>query len=154
MKTRAKVIISAMAVALAVMAGGVAPANAVSGYGYDGTDPSTGATNCVTGSTAIYPAPIRVGGTGASVGTMQVWYSPSCGTNWVRAYTGSSYTQVIKTSRREPNTPPFTETETDFGAGWSYSMQVYAPGATCVHADTVILGPSGDFYAWAGVNLC
>ena len=131
----------------------LAPASAATGYGLDGTDPGT--TGCLAGSSRISSMPIRVDGTGAIVGAMDVWYSPTCGTNWVRANnaTGATLT-VIKTINRDPNNPPFYEYEADVVNGWSYSMQVYAPGATCVYATAVILGTDGDFYAWAGGKIC
>lgn len=152
---RLRLAAAAFAAAAALVFGaGVAPAFALSGHQLDGTYPDASGSYCMNGASRIYQAPIRVGGTGASVGTFEVWYSSSCGTNWVRAYNGSPFAHTFKTIRWL-NNPPYREQETDYAWGWTYSGQIYAPGSTCIHADVLILNQNtGDFYAWAGVNLC
>lgn len=57
-------------------------------------------------------------------GTVRVFVSPRCGTNWFE-YQGTSQA-VAKGIRSSYGT---ARTEVDTGT-WSYSMQVYAPGAT------------------------
>jgi len=58
-----------------------------------------------------------------------VYYSRSCGTNWVRVtqnpFGGTAFKSIYTSS--------YTVNEYDRGYGSSYSMQVYAPGSTRVN---------------------
>jgi len=145
------VLVTSAAAAMAFAIGtGIAPASAATGYGLDGTLPDGAGSYCMNGASVIYSTPIRVGGTGAQVGTMQIRYSSSCGTNWVRAENESPYLQTAKSIYRDPSPTDQWVHDTDFTYGWSYSRQIYAPGATCIHADVII----DNFYAWAGANIC
>ena len=130
-----------------------APAQAA-GYGYDGTDPAS--TGCATGSTAIASFPIKVNGTGSTVATLEVRYSSACGTNWVRINNTVSGMFVNKWIQRT-SSPVYTQEDTDTNVGWSYGMQVYAPGSTCIQVDGVLIYNDGnnDPYAWSGWHsLC
>jgi hypothetical protein len=140
------------AVAL-VLLGGATPASA---HWLDNTFPDAPGSYCMNGAYVIYSGDITVGEyPGAPVvGTMQVWYSPGCGTNWVRALNNSPYLKITKAIRHEPADGVGID-ETDWANGWSYSEQIYAPGSQCVHATALIWNTStGDFYAWDGVILC
>jgi hypothetical protein len=120
----------ALAVAAALVAAPTS-AQATSGTGYDGTDPAS--TGCVNSGQKIFTRDLQ-DYDGLYAGTFEVWYSSACGTNWVRAYQpyngGTSYKTITRNA--QAGLPSFTETETDPGAGWSYSMQVYAPGNTSI----------------------
>lgn len=61
----------------------------------------------------------------------EVYYSRSCGTNWIRVNQNPFGGNAKKTIWA--NGSRFTEIETDYGYGSSYSMQVYAPGNTPVN---------------------
>ncbi|MEO8095646.1 MAG: DUF2690 domain-containing protein [Pseudolysinimonas sp.] len=140
----------AVAAATVVVLGlGASPAQATNGYGYDGTNPAT--TGCATGSYAIGSWPIKVNGTGATVGTMEVRYSPRCGTNWVRVNNTLAGYQALKYISRA--SPWAEQGEIDAATGWSYGMQYYAPGSTCVDVSGQIFRPSGGVNAWSGDHL-
>ncbi len=133
---------------------GAAPAHAA-GYGYDGTNPTTAAGGyCVNGSYAIASYPITNYSGGATVGTLEVRYSPACGTNWVRINNTLSGYEAVKHITRTAS-PYFHEEERDWATGWSYSMQVYAPGSTCVIVEGYLVNSSGWPTAASGVHeLC
>ena len=128
---------------------GAAPAQA-SGFGYDGTYPGA----CATGSVVAASYPILTSG-GVSVGTEEVRYSPSCGTNWVRAYTTLSGYSMDKIITRTSSPYYQTTPEFDPSPGWSYSPQVYAPGSTCIVAQ-VYMYPAGGgpFYGSSTHAVC
>jgi hypothetical protein len=138
---RLKKSVGALTVTVATVAMlglGAAPAHA--GTNWDYTNPAT--TGCATGSYAIASYPIKVNFTGATVGTLEVRWSPSCQTNWVRVNNtigGSSYKYILRYAG--PGYNSAVETEWDSGTGWSYSMQLYAPGCIEVYGD--IYGPNG-----------
>lgn len=111
---------------------GLDNAAAQSGYALDGTNPGTAAGRyCANGSYAIWSTNIYAYKTGQLAMYVEVRYSPSCGTNWVRTHNYISAGTSAKTIQRKA-APSFYENELDTGYGWSHSMQVYAPGATCV----------------------
>ena len=111
------------------------PAHALTGRGYDNTDPSKsydGKPACNQNASRIKTYPFKDDFSGATVpnATLEVYYSSSCGTNWLRVvnnnalYGGSIYQEIKSTAGGR-------ETERDFGSvGSYYSMQVYAPGTT------------------------
>lgn len=104
-------------------------ANAASGTGFDGTDPIS--TGCVNSGQLISERAVNTW-QGENAGTVQVWYSSACGTNWVRTWTrydeGNSNKNIERPAQNGLHA--FAEHEGDLGGGWSYSMQVYAPGST------------------------
>lgn len=69
----------------------------------------------------------------------EVYYSRSCGTNWLRVnqnpFGGNAFKSIWTSS--------YTENETDYGYGSSYSMQVYAPGTTSVGIQVLLKDKSG-----------
>lgn len=114
----------------------------LSGYGYDGTNPAT--TGCANSSYAIWSTPIKTSN-GQQVGTLEVRYSTACGTNWVRMQNNSPAPLVSVKSIERRTSPRFWETESDYPSqGWTYSMQVYAPGSTCVYVGGALVGAPGS----------
>lgn len=125
-----------------------APAPAASGSVYDGKDPSY--NSCVGGSYAIYAKDLYK--SNSYMGTVQVMYSPRCGTNWVRTYQpygGSDGGNCVASYKRierpkQGNLTKFVETENDLDCkggpaiGWTYSMMVYAPGNTSVKVNVTL----------------
>lgn len=133
--------IAAVALLIGLFAAGTSPASAATGSVYDGKSPYY--NNCVNGSSPIKTADVYDTGTGSIVvATVQVMYSPRCGTNWVRTYvpySGSpgnciySYKYIQRPA--QGNLTGFTESEPDRDCdagiqGWTYSAMVYAPGNT------------------------
>jgi len=144
--------VGALALALGASIAVAAPASALSGTQYDGTDPA--ATGCATGSIVIYSADAWEGVYNTVEGTVEVRYSPSCGTNWVRVYNANASDGVTHKwieRQAQGSLPYFSETETDYGTGWAYSMQVYAPGSTCISVGGSIV--TGPWVASSGTHL-
>ena len=123
---------------------------------YDGTDPI--ATGCANGAITIGTRPIK--SPQATFGTMEVRYSPSCQTNWIRANLNNSYENVTVTKwidrPAQGNLAQAGSVDTDLAAVSSYGKQVYAPGATCVVASVDLsAGGNGVPYATSGrVQFC
>lgn len=118
---------------------------------YDGKDPSVSYRRqaaCNVNARQIAARPIKEISTGRTVATLQVFYSNSCQTNWIRV-TGNPYrgetVKYIESSLGGWNS------EVDDGAGASYSMMVYAPGTTrvsgWVYLSTPPVGDWRDFRA-------
>lgn len=124
------------------------PAPAATGSVYDGKDPSY--NSCVSGSYAIYAKDLYK--SNHYMGTVQVMYSPRCGTNWVRTYqpySGSDGGNCVASYKRierpkQGNLTKFVETENDLDCkggppiGWTYSMMVYAPGNTSIKVNVTL----------------
>lgn len=111
---------------------GAVPSNAATGHWLDGTNPVT--TGCASGSYAIWGKNMYANAPyNTYQGYMEVRYSPRCGTNWIRVYNAYASDAIVwKTITRpaQGSLSAFSQTERDRGTGWSYGMQVYAPGAT------------------------
>jgi hypothetical protein len=139
---------------LLVTGAGIAPAYATSGTGYDGTDPAS--TGCANGSTLIYSQDLHINGNGAKVGVMEVRYSPTCGTNWVRVQNLGTTDAVSKKyilREAQGSLPRFEQGIPDTYVGWSYGNQVYAPGATCIWVQGGLV--TGAWTAWSDYRqLC
>lgn len=117
--------------------------SAASGSVYDGKSPYY--NDCVSGAYVIHAKDLYKDG---YKGTMQVMYSPRCGTNWVRSYlpfTGSDGGNCVASYKRierpaQGSLTKYVEVENDLDCrggpvlGWTYSMMVYAPGSTSVKA--------------------
>lgn len=116
---------------------------ALAGPEHHNTNPAT--TGCATGSSAIATRPVT-DGSGATVTTVEVRYSPSCGTNWIRLYNPVPGTTAYKSIRVQGGA--WLPVEADPGTVWSYSMQVYAPGSSCIEFSVTIQG--GSYYASTG----
>lgn len=115
MKLRALLITAAVAVA---SLGATVPAHADTASNYFNTDPYT--TGCGKGAYIITSKAVPGG-------TAFVAFSPKCKTNWVE-YSGKNQ-WTTKSIKRHPGWTRFEKDK----AGWSYSMQVYAPGNTTVN---------------------
>lgn len=125
--------------------GVVSPASAASGTGLDGTDPTRGPDYCANGSYAIYNRAVSAWN-GQYIGTVEVRYSPNCGTNWIRAYgvAGNEHVDKRITRRAQGGLPYYTQFERDYpGSGWTYGMQAYAPGATPLRSVFTLSVPAG-----------
>ncbi len=131
--------------AVLMAAAALLPASAASaaGYSYDGTDPAQ--TGCANGATTLpgYPKPIMDVDT--QVGTYEVRYSASCGTNWVRVNNWySSGTALVRMIfAREGAGGYYITDETANGAMWT--TQVYAPGSTCVVYQIFVTTNGGSY---------
>jgi len=81
-----------------------------------------------------------------------VYYSRSCGTNWLRVtgnpYGGVAYKMIQ--SLNSNGTVHYTEVEKDTGYGSSYSMMVYAPGSTRIEFYGKLFDKSNKSRAWTG----
>lgn len=128
-------VASATIPAIAVLGGAASQAQASP---YWNTDPYL--TGCGRGAYVITSHAVPGG-------TAFVAYSPRCNTNWVE-YSGSRQwtTKSIKTTQSEPF---WTNFENDY-AGWSYSMQVYAPGDTQVQGYIRVQGR--EFHVWCSTR--
>lgn len=127
---------------------GAAPAFA-NGYGYDGTNPVT--TGCASSGTPIRDYPIYRTSDGARVGTARVMYSTVCGTNWVAVDNWISGATAWKYIDRA--SPWFQQGEEDPVTGWSFGMQAYAPGSTCITIQGFLTVPGDANYASSGFQF-
>jgi hypothetical protein len=112
-------------------------------YTYDGTDPAQ--TPCAADAVTLpgYPKPIMYAAA-TQVGTYEVRYSPSCGTNWLRVnnWYSSGYASVRMIFGRDGNYSTITD-ETANGVMWT--PQVYAPGSTCVAYQVFVTRTDGSY---------
>lgn len=135
---------------------GLDSASAATGYGLDGTNPATAAGGyCANGSYAIWSKNLY-SSSGQLVMYAEVRYSPSCGTNWVRTFNYTNIGTSAKSIQRWAS-PNFYHNERDAGYGWSHSMQVYAPGTTCVVIQVSLINYNsvgGVIAATPQVQLC
>ncbi len=123
---------------------------AAAGPQHHGTDPA--ATGC---NQNAYLAATRAIQTelGQVVTYVDVYYSNSCQTNWIRVRSNPAGGATIKDIWADGL--PALPSEIDYGSGSSYSMQVYAPGSTCIHFQVHLNYPDGRHYAetyTAGAN--
>jgi hypothetical protein len=103
-----------------------------------------GAAPCNSNSTLIGTRPIE-NIYGQSVSTVQIFYSYSCQTNWIRVTSNPAGGATIKKIATQGGS--WLPDETDYGTGSSYSMQVYAPGSACVDFQVELKYPNGTHYA-------
>ncbi|MYS39196.1 uncharacterized protein DUF2690 [Streptomyces sp. KhCrAH-43] len=158
MRVTARRTLTLLATALTVALAAV-PAEAAPYDPYSGSNPLT--TGCQSDAVTIATRPIR--SQQATYGTMEVRYSPSCGTNWVRAVitVPNATSTVTKGIRRLSSQPDghggwlgfYEQYETDPAVGSSFGMQVYAPGSTCVFASSVVRDASGQVIAYTGTGI-
>lgn len=149
-------LMSALMIGALFLAGTAAPASAAVVDGDNGSDPQT--TGCSTSGITVATWPLFV--QGQQWATVELRYSTSCQTNWIRVTrTGAGRVgSVIKTITR-PKTylpqggalPYFSQTEVDPASySTSYGMQVYAPGHMCVVASATLTDGSGVVVAATG----
>jgi hypothetical protein len=140
-------VITALMAALALAMCAVTSAQAEGASGgsnyYDGKDPA--ATGCNVNASQIATRPIRDVNNGQQVASIQIFYSWSCATNWIRV-TGNPYggnaTKFIESSLGGWNS------EWDPGYGSSYSMMVYAPGMTQIDGYVDLFEPGINEWNW------
>jgi hypothetical protein len=132
-------IIATIVLSFAMILSVVAPVNSYavscSGAGCNGKDPAATGCNQNAYLAKRYPFYDKYGiilsPYSSSTPYMDIYYSRSCGTNWIRVtnnpYGGTTYKEIQVAT---PN--GFLETESDWGYGSSYSMMVYAPGSTAI----------------------
>lgn len=133
------------ALALTLTAATSAHAEGASGGSnyYDGKDPA--ATGCNVNAAQIATRPIVDRNNGQQVATIQIFYSYSCQTNWIRVTNnpyGGNATKYISSSLGGWNS------EADEGTGSSYSMMVYAPGATTIEGYVYLFEPGINEWNW------
>jgi uncharacterized protein DUF2690 len=122
---------------------------------YSGSNPYT--TGCSADGITIATRPIH--SQQAVFGTMEVRYSPTCGTNWVRAVMSvqnSGYTVtkgIIRESGQLPDLYYYQDYTTDPAVGSSFGMQVYAPGGICIKVMAEVRDPSGQLIALTGADF-
>jgi hypothetical protein len=158
MRAVAKRALAVSAILTSVVALSATTAVAAPNDPYTGTSPQT--TGCAADAVTIGTRPIR--SAQAVYGTMEVRYSPSCQTNWVRAVmTVSDGANTVTKGIRRPSGQPdgqggwlgfYENHETDAAVGSSFGMQVYAPGSTCVTAMAVVRNASGQAVAFTGTS--
>lgn len=143
----AHALLGVSAIALALTAGAGA---AGAGPQHHGTDPA--ATGCNRNASLIATRSIQTE-LGQIVGHVDVFYSHSCQTNWIRVRENRAGGATVKDIRADGR--PALPSEIDYGTGSSYSMQVYAPGSTCIRFQVHLKYPDGRHYAetyTAGAN--
>jgi hypothetical protein len=139
--------------AAALMVSTPTPARADSASGgsnyYDGKNPATTkdptGVYCNVNASQIATRPILDRYTGQQVAAIQIFYSWSCQSNWIRVTAnpyGGNTTKNIFSSLGGWNS------ERDLGYGSSYSMMVYAPGTTRIHGDVTLWEPGINEYNW------
>ncbi|PKZ63544.1 hypothetical protein CYJ73_20990 [Gordonia terrae] len=115
--TRAGLAAITAAAGVAVATGVAAPAQA-----YPSGDPS--ATGCANGASTIWK------NTYLGAGTVEVRYSPGCGTNWVRvsgATNRQSEAGIYSSYSGWQWSPSYSKSPSQY-----WTPMVYAPGSTCV----------------------
>lgn len=128
LKSKLAKVAIALLIVLAGLMGSAPPAHALSGSGYNNTDPI--ATGCRTGA---YPFSSHA----VLGGTASMWYSPRCGTNWIE-FNGSARRTYKWMSQPVSTTPEYDP------YSWAVSRQVYAPGTTTTVADILLSGGVND----------
>jgi hypothetical protein len=110
---------------------------------YDGKDPA--ATGCNVNASQIATRPNIDRNSGQQVASIQIFYSWSCSTNWIRVTSnpyGGNATKYIESSLGGWNS------EWDAGYGSSYSMMVYAPGTTQISGYVYLFEPGINGWNW------
>ncbi|MFC4044526.1 DUF2690 domain-containing protein [Dactylosporangium siamense] len=113
------------------------------GAGIDNTDPSS--TGCSASAITYWSKNLTNPATGVVNGTMELRYSRSCETNWVRInnYVSGATAQktIVRLHTYAPSggsVPYAQDITSDTVTGWSYGMQLYAPSWVCVQVGGVI----------------
>ena len=111
-----------------------APAASAS-EGHHGQDPI--ATGCTSGSYVLASWAMVNEKYNQAQGTIQLMYSPTCGTNWINLYgnvAGNNYEASIS----RYSVPGNAMHAFVANVGSDYSPMVYAPGTTCVYVGSNI----------------
>lgn len=146
-------IVRTAALAGLVLAGAVGLAPSADAAPYDGSNPVS--TGCASNATTIASRPIK--SPQATFGTMEVRYSPSCQTNWIRAVLNTNYanTVAVKWIERPAQGNLSTAGSVDSDAAQtSFGMQLYAPGSTCITVSVDLTSNSQVIATTGRVQLC
>jgi hypothetical protein len=141
-RRRVKNVASALLATATLVAGTAGTAEA--GPGDNGTDPRSGPNYCANGSQLIATRGIETE-LGQVVSYVDVYYSPRCLTNWISVRSNPAGGVTAKALGSD--TVGWLPTENDYGTGASISMQVYAPGSSCIHFQVHLSYPNGSHYA-------
>lgn len=121
---------------------GTAAGPVFAGPQHNNTDPAR--TGCNSNARLIATRPIETE-FGQVVSYVDVYYSLSCTTNWIRVRNNPAGGLAVKYLwASNGNT---TTAQSDYGSGSSYSYQVYAPGSTCISFQVKLKYPDGRHYA-------
>jgi hypothetical protein len=150
--SRLTILTLALALTLGLAFPASSSAATCSGASCNGKDPST--TGCTANAYMVGQYPVRRTSDGAVIAGvyMQLYYSNTCGTNWMRInknpYCGNVYKYIAVAVQGGT-----VETENDKTCGASYTMQVYAPGSTPVQFWANLKDTSGKIKAYAPEQL-
>lgn len=144
---RRRTITTIVATTLLALTASVATAAPASAGAVDhGRDPSVsygGAAPCNSNSKLIKTRAVE-NIYGQTVSTVQIFYSLSCQTNWIRVTGNAGGGAAVKSIRAQGGA--WLPEEIDYGTGSSYSMQVYAPGSTCIDYHVELKNANGTHY--------
>ncbi|WP_344013565.1 hypothetical protein [Microbacterium natoriense] len=135
-RRRGFVLLAAGLLSAGLVLSGVIPASAAPGH--QNTDPYN--TGCAQSKRLVSSK-------NAMGGTLSVWESTACGTNWTEWY--GPRTKVAKYIWTVGAANGYTTAQFDT-AGWSYSMQTYAPGTAVVQGTFVFDGNPITFRCGTG----
>lgn len=127
-------VLAATALAAGLVFSGTMTASAAPGH--QNTDPYN--TGCASSKSLVSSK-------NAMGGTLSVWQSTACGTNWTEWYGPSQMVaKYLGTIGGGGTDPQFDN------AGWSYSMQTYAPGTAQIQGTFVFDGNPISFKCGTG----
>ena len=112
---------------------------------YDGKDPA--ATGCNVNASKIATRPVKNRYTGQQVATVEVYYSWSCQSNWIRVSNNPYGGETVKNIFSDLGGG---NSEVDCGYASSYSMMVYAPGNTGIDVQVYLKAPDAGDWGWIG----
>ncbi len=142
-------VLTVLAATLALTASITTAAQADSHSGgsnyFDGRSPIAAPEYCNRNAKLIATRPVTERDTGRQVATLEIYYSYTCQSNWIRV-TGNPYgggaNKYITSDLGGWNS------EADPGYGSSYSMLVYAPGTTRISGWVYLYEPGIEEYNW------
>lgn len=102
-----------------------------------------GQTNCGNSTKQLQALPIYQNGTKTQIGTVRLWWSYTCGTNWAQAYATVSCSQVI-----EIYTEVHRVAGPDGGALSEYDHGVYGG---CSDSSPMVYAPNECAWGWGEV---
>ncbi|USX54108.1 hypothetical protein [Lentzea sp. HUAS12] len=143
----------AAAAAATVAATTMLTGTAHAGPQHHGTYPDAGSPACNQNAGLIATRGIETE-YGQVVSYVDVYYSYSCQTNWIRVRGNPAGGQTLKRIWSDAVPGELVEPP-DYYDQPSYTKQVYAPGATCVRFQVKLTWPDGRHYAetyTAGAN--
>lgn len=139
----------------------------------EGADPQS--SGCAADAITVARYPIESPVDASTLTYLDVRYSPSCGTNWLRMVepqplVGDGIQFEIEAGSNLPSPQPYDSdaASSDNGAGQAghngttwWSGMTYAPGGTCITIDAYIYGPQSNYPTvaylpepWAYSTIC